>query len=179
MQFSSRSAEDVCVDNYQIERSIPTTIENKSVGENPDPSRAQSLCKVNRPAAELPERTTIARNSYMKSDQSSICKKNCGPYVIDLSFPIGKTTNDRYSNRKCGVRIGVKELERKLAAQSAAGPPRRGGWLPHYGNGRFHYLPRSASGAVYRCSNPDPAANSSSSDAHPRLKFERQQKISN
>ena len=41
-------------------------------------------------------------------------------------------SNDQFSKKKCGVRIKLKEK----AAQSAAGPPRRAGWLRHYCHGR-------------------------------------------
>ena len=41
---------------------------------HPDPGRAQSLCRENRPAAEVPERTTVALISFWKIDHwSNLC----------------------------------------------------------------------------------------------------------
>ena len=104
----------------------------EKIRENPNPCRAQGLCRENLPAAEVPERTTIALIFCSKIDQWSTFKdemrtiwhmphglfqtqpmvdfkkENCGPYAIDSSVPIGKLANDRCPHKKCRVPIKDK-----------------------------------------------------------------------
>ena len=54
--------------------------------ENPNPGRAQSLCEGKVPAAEVPERNTVALTSHLKIYHSSSFKTKYATYAIYVHF---------------------------------------------------------------------------------------------